>query len=204
MNLIEHRTIALAGVLQACKQVQNLARNGRSDAYDTEPSMQSILVLDAINTPAVYGGINGVNSGLRMLKDGVLSSPQAQDVELLRYVMTVFDLQRQLYRDDAAFAKFGQAVERLSSVSSENFTQECSQVYQQHISDLRPQIIVQVNKIIYNKPRYHHKYVPCCWPRYVPPCCGSKRVVIVLRCCGSGHVCNVRRLHFCNKAITKK
>jgi len=143
MNLIEHRTIALAGVLQACKQVQNLARNGRSDAYDTEPSMQSILVLDAINTPAVYGGINGVNSGLRMLKDGVLSSPQAQDVELLRYVMTVFDLQRQLYRDDAAFAKFGQAVERLSSVSSENFTQECSQVYQQHISDLRPQIIVQ-------------------------------------------------------------
>ena len=105
--------------------------------------MQSILVLDAINTPAVYGGINGVNSGLRMLKDGVLSSPQAQDVELLRYVMTVFDLQRQLYRDDAAFAKFGQAVERLSSVSSENFTQECSQVYQQHISDLRPQIIVQ-------------------------------------------------------------
>lgn len=143
MNLIEHRTIALAGVLQACKQVQNLARNGRADSFDTEPSMKSILVLDALNTPAVYGGVNGVNSGLRMLKDGILSSPQAHDVELLRYVMTVLDLQRQLYRDSDAYTKFGQAVERLSSVTSDNFIQECSQLYQEHISEMRPQIIVQ-------------------------------------------------------------
>ena len=57
MNLIEERTLALAGVFQACKQVQNLARNGRADAFDVDPSMQSILVLDAINSQAVYGGV---------------------------------------------------------------------------------------------------------------------------------------------------
>jgi len=69
MNLIEERTIALAGVLQACTQVQNLARNGRVDQFDLDASVQSILVLDAVNTPSVYGGINGVRSGLKMIEE---------------------------------------------------------------------------------------------------------------------------------------
>ena len=143
MNLIEERTLALAGVFQACKQVQNLARNGRSDPHDTEPSMQSILVLDAINSQAVYGGVRGVNSGLRLIKDGILNSPQLADVEVLRYVMSVLDLQRQLYRDTEKFSQFAQAVERLSSVDKDDYVNACSEVYQKYISDMRPQIIVQ-------------------------------------------------------------
>lgn len=143
MNPIEERTIALAGILQASKQVQNLARNGRSDLVDVESSMQSVLVLDAINTPAVYGGVRGVNSGLRMIKDGVLSSPQAMDVEVLRYVMSIVHLQIELYRNDTAFSEFSQAVERLSSVGRDEFVDACSVVYQTHISNMRPQIIVQ-------------------------------------------------------------
>lgn len=143
MNLIEERTIALAGMFQACKQVQSFARNGRADVYDVEPCMQSVLVLDAVNTPSVYGGIEGVKSGLRLIREGVLNSPQALHVEVLRYVMSVMHLQAQLYRDDLAFGEFAQDVERLSSVSSDEFTNACSSLYQQHISNMRPQIIVQ-------------------------------------------------------------
>jgi len=143
MNLIEERTIALAGMFQACKQVQILARNGRSDPYDVEPIIQSVLVLDALNTSSVYGGVNGIKSGLRMIREGVLNSPQALHVEVLRYVMSVMHLQAQLYRNDQAFSAFSQDVERLSSVSSDEFTHACSNVYQQHISNMRPQIIVQ-------------------------------------------------------------
>ena len=143
MNLIEERTIALAGMLQACRQVQNLARNGKSDTYDVEPSMKAILVLDAINTPAVYGGVSGVRTGLQMIKDGVLNSPQAIQVEVLRYVMSIMNLQSQLYRDRDAFNEFGQEIERLSSVSDDQFTNACSDLYQKYISNMRPQIIVQ-------------------------------------------------------------
>lgn len=143
MDLIEERTLALAGVFQACKQVQNLARNGRSDMHDVEPCMQSILVLDAISSQAVYGGVKGVNSGLRLITDGIMSSPQLVDVEVLRYVMSVLDLQRQLYRDDQKFAEFAQAVERLSSVDKDDYTNACSDLYQEYISEMQPQIIVQ-------------------------------------------------------------
>ena len=143
MNLIEERTIALAGMLQACRQVQNLARNGKSDTYDVEPSMKAILVLDAINTPAVFGGVNGVRTGLQMISEGVLNSPQALQVEVLRYVMSIMNLQSQLYRDKDAFNNFGQEIERLSSVSEDQFTNACSDLYQKYISNMRPQIIVQ-------------------------------------------------------------
>lgn len=152
MNLIEERTIALAGMLQACRQVQNLARNGRSDSYDVEPSMKSILVLDALNTPAVYGGVSGVRTGLQMIKEGVLNSPQAVQVEVLRYAMSIMSLQSQLYQDKQAFDKFAQEIERLSSVSSEEFTGACSELYQQHISNMRPQIIVQGEEDHLQKP----------------------------------------------------
>ena len=143
MNLIEERTLALAGVLQACKQVQNLARNGRADAFDVDPSMQSILVLDAINSQAIYGGVKGVNTGLRLIKEGILNSPQLVDVEVFRYVMSVLDLQRQLYRDGEKFSQFAQAVERLSAVQEDQYIDSCSDLYQKFISEMRPQIIVQ-------------------------------------------------------------
>ncbi len=143
MNIIEERTIALAGVLQACEQVQSLARKGCADDNVIDSSVQSILILDAVNTPAIYGGLEGVRSGLSLIANGIMSSPQAEKVELLRYAMTLLHLQAQLYDDQSAFTKFGNAIEGLSSVSSEELTANCSGIYQKFISDLRPQIIVQ-------------------------------------------------------------
>ena len=143
MNIIEERTIALAGVLQACEQVQSLARTGSADDDVIESSIQSILILDAVNTQAIYGGFKGVRSGLSLIANGIMSSPQADKVELLRYAMTLLHLQTQLYDDQSAFAKFGAAIQKLSSVSSEELTSSCSVIYQKFISDLRPQIIVQ-------------------------------------------------------------
>lgn len=143
MNLIEERTIALAGLLQACGQVQTIARTGAADQSVEEACLKSILVLDAMNTPAVYGGIQGVRTGLKMIADGVMSSPQGDKVEVLRYAMSLLQLQNQLYQDPSAFNEFGQGIERLSAVSSDELTQACSDVYQKHISGMRPQIIVQ-------------------------------------------------------------
>lgn len=143
MNLIEERTIALAGVLQACKLVQSLARQGFADQQDSQASLQSIMVLDAISTPAVFGGISGVRTGLALLGEGILNSPVLVDLEVLRYANTVLSLQSQLYRDQQKFSEFGMAVERLSSFSSDELLEACSSVYQNHISSMRPQIIVQ-------------------------------------------------------------
>jgi high frequency lysogenization protein len=143
MNPIEERTIALAGVIQACQQVQKLARQGYADHADFDSSLQSILVLDAMSTSAVFGGLNGVRSGLKTLGKGLLKSAQAPDVELLRYVMAILNLQSQLYRNEQQFTAFANSVERLSSHSKDELVGACSEVYQKFISVMRPQIIVQ-------------------------------------------------------------
>ena len=143
MNELQERTIALAGLIQSCAQVQAVARTGEFNEPVVESSIQSVLILDALNTAAVYGGLDGVSSGLRMISTGVLDSPNMEDVELIRYAMSLILLQNQLYRDEPAFAAFGEAVEQLSRYSGAELVDACSQVYQKHISDMRPQIIVQ-------------------------------------------------------------
>ena len=143
MNIIQERTIALAGVLQACQQVQSLARTGLPNDQQFNSSLQSILVLDAVSTPAVFGGVGGVASGLELLKSGMLNSTAGNELELLRYMMSVLQLQAQVFKDDEKFTTFGQAVERLSAYSNDELINACSSAYQTHISVLRPQIIVQ-------------------------------------------------------------
>ncbi len=143
MNQLEERTIALAGILQSCAQVQALARTGEFNQAVVDSAIQSILILDAVNTPAVYGGLDGVRSGLEMIANGILDSPQMEDVELIRYAMSLLLLHNQLYRDDRAFGEFGVAVEQLSRHSGDELISACSDLYQKFISDMRPQIIVQ-------------------------------------------------------------
>lgn len=143
VTLIEERTIALAGILQAAAQVQSLARTGEPDPGIMESMLQSILILDAVSTPAVYGGLSGLRPGLTMIAEGFLNSAAGEAVEILRYTMALLHLQNQLYRDDRLFNEFGQAVERLSAHSGDELVGACSDVYQQFVSNMRPQIIVQ-------------------------------------------------------------
>jgi len=143
LNQIDERTIALAGLLQACSQVQSLARNGRLDQAVAAPLVQSILVLDALNTPAVYGGLHLLKPGLTMLAEGLLTSASTNKAEVLRYTMSLLHLQSQLFRSLDVYQQFGAAVERLNSVAEEELYNACSNVYQKFVSEMRPQIIVQ-------------------------------------------------------------
>lgn len=143
MDIISERAIAISGVLQACKEVQSLARTGKVEQSAYESSLKSILVLDAVNTPAIFGGLEGVNKGLSLLADGVLSSTSSSDIELLRYLMSLLQLQSQLYNDANKFSQFASEIERLSSRSFEELPDACSDIYQKYVSGMQPQVIVQ-------------------------------------------------------------
>jgi len=147
VDIISERTIALAGVIQACAQVQSLARKGIVEPSAYDGSIKSILVLDAVNTPAIYGGISGVRSGLTLMVNGVLNSAAPENVEILRYAMTILQLQRQLYSDRERFNKFATDIERLSSKSEDELVDACSKVYQSYVSTLQPQVIVQGEEV---------------------------------------------------------
>lgn len=143
MTPIEERSIALAAILQVAEQVQKIARTGVCDEDDVQTALRSVLILDAASTAAVFGGVGALKNGLNRLADGLLVSSNGLDIELLRYTMSLLTLQGQLVRDGDRYAKFGAEVERLSAVEADHLHRACSDIYQQYISDLQPQIIVQ-------------------------------------------------------------
>lgn len=143
MNIIEERTLALAAVFQCSGIVRSLARSGQSDSSEEIILVQSISILDAINTPAIYGGIANLNTGLSYLARGILTTNSPEQLEIIRYVTQVLTLQRVLYADQSRFAEFALEVERLSSYSEGDLSRACSDIYQSFLSPLRPQIIVQ-------------------------------------------------------------
>jgi len=139
----EDQTIALAGMVQAGHLVQDLARTGECDQFVFDSTVKSILVLDAISSDAVFGGIAGVRDGLLMISQGAITSTDMQNAEVLRYVMQLINLQKQLFKSSKKLGAFSADVEKLSRESEDSLVEACSQVYRDHISQLKPQIMVQ-------------------------------------------------------------
>lgn len=62
------RAIALAGVLQAAELVREIARRGQANSEDSEACLESLLKIDAASSSDVYGGLQRLRSGLRLLE----------------------------------------------------------------------------------------------------------------------------------------
>ena len=61
------RTVALAGLFQAVSQVRDIARTGGYDGDDFATSVGSLFKVDAADSVDVYGGLERIKTGLRLL-----------------------------------------------------------------------------------------------------------------------------------------
>ncbi len=93
---LTHRTLALAGLFQAARLAQQLAREGQVTAAAYLASIDSILKIDAPDPQAVFGGIAGVRLGLELLRDRLNTATGPKDVELARYVISLIQLESHL------------------------------------------------------------------------------------------------------------
>ncbi|MGD8843530.1 MAG: high frequency lysogenization protein HflD [Gammaproteobacteria bacterium] len=92
----DNRALAFAGMLQALQLVQQVAHGKPRDLDSVQASLRSILALDADTVDAVYGGIEGVRAGLRLLKPQLLGGARRPDQELNRYLVVLLHLERKL------------------------------------------------------------------------------------------------------------
>ena len=75
---IEQQVIALAGVAQAARLVDQISKTGSYPVEFLEPSIHSLFEFDADSVEQVFGGIAGVKLGLHNLS-GLLVSEKAQE-----------------------------------------------------------------------------------------------------------------------------
>jgi high frequency lysogenization protein len=93
---LHDRTLALAGLFQAARLTQQLAREGRAESEALAASVNSLFMLNAATTAEVFGGAGGVAAGLKFLRDKLTGATGPGDMEVARYVVAILHLERQL------------------------------------------------------------------------------------------------------------
>jgi high frequency lysogenization protein len=96
MNRLEQQTLALAGVVQAARLVDQISRTGTYPEEFLKPSINSLFEFDAESAADVYGGTPGAKLGLHNLASLLTSDQELDNRDMIRYVFSMLLLERKL------------------------------------------------------------------------------------------------------------
>lgn len=147
---MDARVLALAGVAQALQQVRRIAETGHSEASLVRTLLDSVFRTDAETPAAVYGRVEDVAPGLRLLHNYFRN--QVQDEALPRLALAVLQLERRFVRDAATSEQVTAGIARIAPRVAEHGDSAhpdvigaLGQLYADTISHLRPRVMVQGN-----------------------------------------------------------
>ncbi len=151
---LRDRTLALAGLFQAARLTQQLAREGRAEPQVLGASIESLFMINAATTEEVFGGASGVATGLKFLRDKLSGDTEPGDMEVARYVVSLLHLERQFEKrpevQDAvqrgleaaeSQARSPMQVEDNEPIPS-GAIEKIAELYTQTVSTLGPRILV--------------------------------------------------------------
>ena len=143
------RCIALAGLFQAVRLVQQTARGERRDAAATAACLGSIFNTDPETTLGVYGNLASLRPGLETLVGQLGSDSVQRDMELTGYAISLLHLERKLSRQPEMLRALGDGIGKISA-QTEFFDQShptvvaaLAELYSSTISTLQPRIMVK-------------------------------------------------------------
>lgn len=149
-GLLRERTLALAGLFQAVRLVQDVARKGALDAIAFESSIKSVLKTDAATTEEVYGSVPmDLRLGLQtlfVLFQG--NRKRVEDVETMRYMISLMVLEKKLLANRKALEKISIGLERVQhqaehfSVTHSNVISQLADLYANTVSMIGPRIMI--------------------------------------------------------------
>jgi len=143
------RCIALAGLFQAVRLVQQTARGERRDAAATAVCLGSIFNTDPETTLAVYGDVASLRTGLETLLAQLGSDSARRDMELTGYAITLLHLERKLKRQPQMLRALGDGIGKITAQRESLDYQDpvviadLAELYSSTISTLQPRIMVK-------------------------------------------------------------
>ena len=147
--MMQERVLALAGLVQALKQVRRIAETGQADASVLSTALDSVFRIDAESPEAVYGGIGDLRPGLVLLRD--YFGNRNKDEALPRLALAVLQIERRFVRDGAMVQQVQEGIastatiaDRLGS-SHPDVLAALGKLYADTVSNLRPKVMVQGN-----------------------------------------------------------
>ena len=145
----EERVVALAGVFQAASLVDSIAYHGNANTVFIENSVESLFRQDATEAADVFGGVIGVQHGLRTLRDEFASRQGRRNILITRYVVSLLALERKLSSRPEMLERISDGLETMEqkmeffSLEHENTFTGIAELYRETISTIGPKIIVE-------------------------------------------------------------
>ncbi len=139
------RVLALAGVLQACELVQQVARRGSADTHRLEAVLSTLFVTEPDNALSVYGSYAKLATGLELVTRQLDRKP---DAELTRYLINVLHLERKLSHKPELLQTIAKGIEKTRRqmehypLTHSNIIASLAAIYSDTVSTLTPRIIV--------------------------------------------------------------
>ncbi|MFT4520641.1 MAG: high frequency lysogenization protein [Halioglobus sp.] len=99
LSILQQQAIALAGVAQAARLVDQVSKTGSYPAEFLESSIHSLFVFDNESAEDLFGGIAGVKLGLHNLSSLLASQKAEENREIVRYVFSLLYLERKFSAD---------------------------------------------------------------------------------------------------------
>jgi high frequency lysogenization protein len=142
-------TLALAGMCQSARLVQQLAHDGHCAQEEMSVSLRSLLVMNPESTLAVYGNNEAnLKMGLETLLGVLNANRQGMGAELTRYTLSLMVLERKLNANKAAMNKLGERLDQLDrqlahfELESETMLSSLAAIYVDIVSPVGPRIQV--------------------------------------------------------------
>lgn len=121
MKLTKHaqQTLALAGVVQAAQEVNQLACHGIIAQEELGTLINSLFITHPKTTTEVYGGIRPLQRGIKLLET-FLSKKQSvnKQPEVIRYVLSLLFLEGKLRHHKSMLSSISHELELIRSQSS--------------------------------------------------------------------------------------
>jgi high frequency lysogenization protein len=150
------RAIALAGLMQSIRLVQQMANTGQAETRPLETCIASLFRFDAADCEAVYGDRRHLHPGLRLLIDQLVGS--GRDNSHTRMAVSVLGLERRFLRDPGTVAAVRTTLERLApdcdrlGAAHPDLLARLGELYAERISPLGQRVLVQGHPVYLAQP----------------------------------------------------
>ncbi|MEM1113558.1 MAG: high frequency lysogenization protein HflD, partial [Pseudomonadota bacterium] len=145
---LQQQALALAGVCQAARLVDQLSKTGSYPIEFVETSVHSLFEFDASDVTAIYGGIPAVKLGLQNLAAMLANRNDEEQRDTVRYVFSMLYLERKFSGKPEMMSVVRSRLEH-TSFKAEHFAghvhdicHSVSAIYQDTLSQLRFRIKV--------------------------------------------------------------
>ena len=140
--------MALAGILQASSQVEQVAKKGTATTATIETAIKSIFVTDPKSVEEVYGDVHNLHTGLRMLRSLLERDPEIVRSDAMRYTLTMIHIESKVRNNQTMMANIGAGINRARiqlnhfDLMHENILANLAGVYLDTVSTMKTRIQV--------------------------------------------------------------